>query len=453
MDVTGMLTEQEIALARHCLDHAAACGASKCRISLNKSLMELTATLDGEVDKVTHALDRSLTLNLLVDGRFGTFSTNRLEKEGLERFTQAAIATVRMLSPDPCRDLPQKSKKVTGAAGGMELDLFDPDYPSLGLEERRAMALGSSLWKDRDSLSHGFTILSEEGEYSDSVYDNVVLDSEGLYCRHTETSFEIGHEITVADPEGNRFSGYWWDASPRLSGIAGSLRTCSRKALERAAEQISPRPFKGGKVNVVVDAECASKLLNPVLAALGGYAVQQKNSFLEGKLGKKVFGPGFTVVDLPHEKGMTGSRLFDSEGAATAEGPIIENGTVRKYFINTYIANKLGIGATNEDCTRPKVMPYGEATTMEQVLALVGNGIYITGFNGGNSNSSTGDFSYGIEGFAIEGGRITHPVREMLMTGNFVTLWRNLVSALDDARPCMSRLVPTLAFVNVDING
>ena len=53
--------------------------------------------------------------------------------------------------------------------------------------------------------------------------------------------------------------------------------------------------------------------------------------------------------------------------------------------------------------------------------------------------------------FAFSGGKITHPVREMLMTGNFLSLWKNLVAVADDARPCLTRRIPTLAFKDVDI--
>ncbi len=108
---------------------------------------------------------------------------------------------------------------------------------------------------------------------------------------------------------------------------------------------------------------------------------------------------------------------------------------------------------TIEDATRPKVMPFGGCKTRDDLLRKIGSGILITGFNGGNSNTSTGDFSYGIEGFAFEDGRITHPVREMLVTGNFIDLWNPLVATADDARLCMSKLIPTLAFENIDCNA
>ena len=448
-----MLTDKEIALARASMVFAQDKGAQKVRVTLNKTVTELFGILNGELDKVSHALDRSLQVSLWVDGRFGSFSTNRLEEEGLRQFILGGIDTVRSLEPDPARDLPAPERLVKDARSGRELDLYDEACEALTSDRRRELALGTSLWDRKEMLEKGFRILSEEGEYSDSLFDSVVMDSNGLYARHTETAFEIGYEVPVDDGDGNRDARYWWDATPRLEALLPSLGTCSETAVRRAAAQIGPVDHPGGKCNIVVDSECASKFLTPVLNALGGYAIQQKNSFLADKAGQPVFSPHLTVVDRPWNKGESGSRLFDSEGVATREFPIIDKGVPTRYFVNTYIARKTGLEPTVEDATRPAVLPYGGCKTRDDVLKKVGEGILITGFNGGNSNTSTGDFSYGIEGFAFAEGRITHPVREMLVTGNFIDLWNKLTDVADDARLCMSKLIPTLAFQNIDCNG
>lgn len=448
--VAGLLTPEEIALARKSMDIALSNGAAKVRVTLNKSLLDLVGMLDGAVDKVTHALDRSLQVALFADGRFGTFSTNRLEEAELEGFIRKGIDMVRMLAADPCRDLPDPARVAKDATDGRELGLYDPAIETLTPERRRALAMDTAL---KNRLGDGWKVVSEEGEYSDSVFDSVVMDSQGLFARHTETSFEIGYEVTIESAAGERYSAYWWDASPRLEAILPSLATCAGTALGRAVRQIGPRPLPGGRMNVVVESECASKLLNPLLTALGGYSVQQKNSFLADRLGEKVFPDRLTVLDRPRVAGANGARLFDSEGVATAETPVIENGTVKMFFLNTYIARKMDAAPTVEDCTRAVVLPTGGCRTLKDVLRKVGDGILVTGFNGGNSNSSTGDFSYGIEGYAFAGGKVLHPVREMLMTGNFITLWNHLTDVADDARACMSKLIPTLAFSNVDING
>ena len=440
----AILTQEEMALARHCLEYAQQQGAEAVRITLTKSLMNLVGLLNGEVDKTSHALDRSLQLQLFARGRYGTFSSNKLDKEDLESFIREAIDTVKMLEADSFRALPAPERLAKDAVTGRELGLYDPACESLTAEKRREMALGSSAWPQEG-------LIAEEGEYSDSVFDSLTLDSQGLEARHTETSYEIGYESTVEDAQGRHYSSYWWDATPRLEDLR--LSDCASKAYERALAQQNPQSVPSGQYTLILDTECASKVVTPVLNALGGYSLQQKNSFLTDSLGKKLFPEGLTILDVPRTPGDTGCRLFDSEGVATREMPIVENGVVKTYFLNTYISRKMEMEPTIEDATRVKVLPLGECRTLEQVLEKVGNGILVTGFNGGNSNPATGNFSYGIEGFYIHNGKRVHPVREMLITGNFLTLWSNLLLVADDARPCLSKLVPTLAFTNVDFSA
>ena len=453
-EINGMLSAEEIRIAETCLEKALAAGADKARVTLNKSLMELFGTLNGELDKVSHCLDRSMSVCLFVDGKYGTFSTNRLIESELDSFINRSVATVRMLAEDPCRDLPDPSRTAKNAQTGRELDLYDPSYPTLTSDERLRMAMDASIFKKREADG----LISEEGEYSDSIFDSHVLDSDGLRCRHTETSFEYGVEMTVKDAGGNRFSGYWWDSTPRLKDL--NIKDCGETAFQRATAQIGPVAIPGGKYTMVVDSENSSRLVTPLTAALSAFSLQQKNSFLLDSLGKRIFPEWLDIWDRPLREGRTGSRLFDSEGVASKETPVIEKGVVKEYFVNTYMSNKMGIAPTIEDVMRPVLEPcvapwLEKPSTMDRdgIMALVGDGVLVTGFNGGNSNSATGDFSFGVEGFLFKDGKIVHPVRETLITGNLLTLWGNLLAAGDDARACKSKLIPTLAFKDVDFSA
>ena len=71
----------------------------------------------------------------------------------------------------------------------------------------------------------------------------------------------------------------------------------------------------------------------------------------------------------------------------------------------------------------------------------------------GNCNSSSGDFSYGIEGFLIENGKLTQPVSEMNVTGNMITLWASLSAVGNDPRMSSSWRIPSLVFEGVDFSG
>ena len=148
---------------------------------------------------------------------------------------------------------------------------------------------------------------------------------------------------------------------------------------------------------------------------------------------------------------MSGSRYFDSEGVATSNANIINSGTIEKYFINTYYSKKLGMPAGVEGASVPILTDGGNIADSAGLIKLVGTGIFITGFNGGNCNPGTGDFSFGIEGFYFEGGEIKFPVKELNITGNIVSLWNNFIASANDARKCTRWQIGSLAFEFVNI--
>lgn len=456
-----MITSEEIYLSRHCISHALECGASAARVYLNKSVSDSYTMLNGELDKVTHSADRSIYIYLFADGKYGTFSTNRLEKTELEDFISKAIGMVRMLGEDECRSLPEPERTEKDAKTGLELGLYDETYASMDAETMLANARKLSIY-GRISSDEGrdYSLISEECEYSCTSDDSYTADSQGFEGRHRETAFGTFSEMTIRDNEGNKYSGYWWQTAPRAEDT--DFEECGKKALERAASQIGPKKRRSGRYRMVVDATVSSRLVSPVITALNATSIQQKMSFLEGSLGSKVFSEGMTIMDLARTPGKNGSRLFDTEGVATKDVPVIENGVIRQFFINTYMSRKMNMEPTVEDISRPCLMPFikgkdlssaEKEVSLEDILKLAGNGILVSGFNGGNCNPVTGDFSFGIEGFAFRKGKITHPVREMLITGNIIELWNSLIAAGSDARPSSRWQIPTLAFDGVSFSA
>ena len=434
-------------------------GASAARVSLSKGSLDSCTMLNGELDKVTHSADRSVYIYIFVDGRYGTFSTNRFEKEEIEAFIRNAVEMVRMLGQDEFRRLPDALRTAKDAMTGLELDLYDSEFENSTTESRIEKARRLSIFSCIEA-SDKYRLISEECEYTESMDDNYVCDSQGFEGRHTESSYSCFSEMTIEDQEGNKYSGYWWEATPKANDQV--IEACGRKALERAERQIGPMPRRGGRYRMVVDSTVATRLISPLFSALNATSIQQKMSFLEDTVGKKVFPEGLTIMDMARTPGKTGSRMFDTEGVATKNAPIIENGVVKQYFVNTYMSGKMGIEPTVEDISRPCVMPYlkDEALSLEEkdlslkdILRRCANGILVTGFNGGNCNPVTGDFSYGVEGFAFSKGKITHPVREMLITGNMIELWNSLTAVGTDSLSSARWQVGSLAFENISFSA
>lgn len=463
--INGMITEEEKALADNSIDMALEAGASAVQVTLDKAKTEIIALLDGEIDNIRQTGDRALTFKVFADGKYGVFSTNRLEAESVRELLKMAVENVRLLAPDKFRRLPDKEETAKDAIRGDEMELCWDSYDSVTAEERLGMVRRASVFNEFsvDSPDREWKLVSEEVEYNNTLTDTYLTSSDRIACRQIETSFEVCSNVTVEDKEGNKYSGLWWDYSISPEKVLAS--DCGHKAVMQAASQIGQVNVNGGKYRMVVSRRVSGRLVQPVLNALSGRAIQQKSSFLTETLDKKVFSDGLTILDRPREKGKSGSILFDGEGRACLDRDIIVNGVIKEYFINTYMSGKLGMPATSDGANRPVVQPFVskelraggniDLTLLQEadVLALCGSGILVTDFNGGNCNSATGDFSYGVEGFVFENGIIKSPVSGMLITGNMKELWSNLLVAASDPMDGFSRQVPTLAFDDVTFSA
>ena len=168
---------------------------------------------------------------------------------------------------------------------------------------------------------------------------------------------------------------------------------------------------------------------------------------------------------LGGERGGGHCGVSDSElggpglGSVSGDGRGVERGAVNggERGVELGVVNGGGrgtelAGGLGAECGL-KADPFVNEVAQKDILELCGSGILVTDFNGGNCNSATGDFSYGVSGFLFENGKITSPIDSMLITGNMTDLWSNLLAAGSDPVPGMSRQVPTLAFRDVTFNA
>lgn len=461
------ITEEETRIADRSVALAVEAGASAVQVTLDKARTEIYALLDGELDNIRQTGDRALTFKVYANGRYGVFSTNRLEESSIRDLLVKAVQNVRMLAPDRFRKLPAKEDTANDAVRGDEMGLVWYGYDTVTADEKLAMAKNVSVFAELREAApdRNWKVVSEEVEYNNTLTDTYLTNSDGIHCRHTETSFEVCAQVTVEDNAGDKYSGFWWDYSISPEKVRAS--DCGHKAVMQAVSQIGPVNADGGRHVMVVSNRIAGRLLQPVLDALGGRAIQQKSSFLTDSLGKQIFAKGLNIMDMPREKGKCGAILFEQDGRACLNREIITYGVVKEYFISTYMSGKLDMPATSECANRPVVKPFISSELVEsqdnasasgsigeaEIMGLCGSGILVTDFNGGNCNAATGDFSYGVEGLLFENGKVTAPICNMLITGNIVELWNNLIAAGNDPLDGMSRQVPTVAFKDVNFSS
>jgi PmbA protein len=202
---------------------------------------------------------------------------------------------------------------------------------------------------------------------------------------------------------------------------------------------------------MAIDRRAAGRLLAQLLGPMSAASLQQKRSFLDSKLSERIGSALLAVDDDPFVKRGFGSRLFDGEGIAAKRFPLFEGGVLRSYYIDTYYGRKLGLSPTTARMSNLAWQLGDKSQTA--LLSDLADGILVTGFLGGNSNGTTGDFSLGVQGFRVRGGLIAEPIAEMNVSGNHLELWRRLVAVGNDWYRYSPMQTPTLVFEAAQFAG
>ncbi len=383
-------------------------------------------------------------VEVYVQQRYSGQSTNDLKKDSLDRFIRDAVASTKYLTKDEFRALPDPRYYPAQARG--QLKILDESYAGIEASDRVKMAAAI----EAAAMSQSDQIISTTSGYNDARSEGVRVHSNGFEGEEESTTFSAGAEVTVKDGESGRPED-WFYATTRFRNELPDPEVLGKNAARRALQKIGQQKLESGQYVMIVENRAARQLLGAMYDPMSGRALQQKSSFLEGMLGKKIASEKLTVIDDPFvEKGL-GSRFFDGEGLAAKRRVVIEKGVLREYFIDNYYGKKLGMEPTSQGPSNV-LFDYG-TRSLDEMTAGVTRGILVTGFIGGNSNSTTGDFSFGIVGLLIEGGKTVRPVNEMNISGNLKELWNQLSDVGNDPYPYSSMRMPSLLFEGVNFSG
>lgn len=438
-----MIEKEQKDLACWAMDQCVKRGCQGVRISLYNGTNTEFEIRNTQVDKLLQSSENQLVLNLFKENRFGTFSTNRMDKKELSRFMDRAIDSIGFLAPDVCRQLPNPDRYFKGQQS--DLNVYDADIVRMSSDEKMQAAFAVS----EEILDTDARILSVQSSYSDGESFKYSVTNNGFEGETTHSYFSLTAQVSVQGEDGAKPEAFWYDQALfwkklERTGIGST-------ALKKALERIGQKPAPSGTYPMIVDNMSIGRLLAPVLNALNGGALQQKNSFLLDKIGTQIFSNLVTIVDRPHIQGGFGARYFDNEGVATKNRSIIEQGVLQTYFIDTYNGLKMGVEPTISSPSQ-LIFDHGKQS-MAQMVQSLEKGILVTGFNGGNCNSSSGDFSFGVEGFLIENGICVQPISEMNITGNMLQLWSQVAEIGNDPKMNSAYQIPSVMFDGVGFSG
>ena len=176
-----MISESNKKLAQWAMDYALRNGCQQAKVDLSSGSNSSFELRDGKMDRLQQASENQMSISLYVDGRYGMYSTNRLDKKELESFIKNGIEATRYLAKDPARVLPDASRYYKG--GKPDLQLTDAKLPTLNPDDKVALATAIA----QEMLGKDERIISVDSSYSDGESATYKLASNGFEGESSRT--------------------------------------------------------------------------------------------------------------------------------------------------------------------------------------------------------------------------------------------------------------------------
>ncbi|MFN3814032.1 MAG: TldD/PmbA family protein [Aquificaceae bacterium] len=204
----------------------------------------------------------------------------------------------------------------------------------------------------------------------------------------------------------------------------------AKRATERSLLMLSAKPAPAGTFTVVLSSQAGGTMIHEAVGhGLEADLVQKGLSVYKGKIGQKVASELITVIDDASVEGYNGSYTVDDEGVLSQEKVLIEKGYLVGYMYDRLTAMREGKRSTGNGRRQSYAhIPIVRMTNtyvasgnsdLEDIIKDTKKGIYVVKMGGGEVNTVTGDFLFEVmEGYMIEGGEITYPIRSAVLLGN-----------------------------------
>jgi len=385
-----------------------------------------------------------VSLSMMVDGRYSAHATSDLRPEAVEAFIRRAVDATRTLEPDVDRRLAER--ELMGTLEAETLDLVD--YGEARTASRRREWVGeveAAVLDEKPQNLVSATLYGWEirGE-SCAVFSN------GFSALSASTHFGCGGEVTLREESGKLPEATTFFSARHLADVPPPERV-ARELWSRASEVVGAGPAPSGRYPMILANRSVGRVVGSMLGPMSGGTVWQGRSLFADRLGERVASEKLSIWDEPKVVRGLGTRLFDGDGMAPRRRALLQDGVMPDFLMDVYHARKLG-REPNGASVSNLVVPPGERSWQE-IAAEHPQAIRVTSFLGGNSNTSTGEFSFGIRGQLLENGRPVANLSEMNMSGNLLDLFSNFEEAANDPWAWSAYRVPTLLFLDVQFSG
>ncbi|WP_434422575.1 TldD/PmbA family protein [Nannocystis pusilla] len=391
---------------------------------------------DGIISRASSSIDQGVGLRVVVGDQTGYAFTEDLSLEAMLAAARTAAGIAHSGAAHAPVEFKQRSRPTNFYT------LSQPWAEVQTVQKLPRIEHLAALARKADPSIHKVTVSWADGEELVLIADmhgNVHTDVRPmtrLWCMLTAKKGDVT-QSNSANLAGRH--GFDWYTDERLEFLA-------KEAVSRTMVLFDAKRPPAGEMPVVLAAGASGILLHEAIGHGMEADFNRKNtSIYASMIGKKVAPDFVTIVDDATQAGERGALNVDDEGNPVEKTVLVDHGVMASYLHDSISAKHYKVKATGSgrrESFRHSPMPRMRSTymengphTREEIIASVKKGIIAETFTNGQVQIGAGDFTFYIKnGWLIEDGKITAPIKDINIIGNGPEALRNVTMVANDCK-------------------
>lgn len=388
---------------------------------------------EGDIIKYADSTKRGVNFRGIYHGKLGSAYSEVIDEESAILLVKKALEVAMLI------EVEDEVFLFEGSSTYPELKLFEPALQEVTQTAKMDLVLDL----EKRALATGQVSKVSGTYYGDGQAYCRIVNSKGLDVSY-QSNQAYAYMGVIGTHQGETYSEYEFAIGRDFNKIAAA--PIAELAVEKVVAKFGGKPVPTGEYSVVIENSAAGSLLSAYMSIFSADVAQKGLSLLKGKLGQKIASENVNLLDNPHLEDGLASVPFDGEGVPTFKKKLIQNGEMMTFLHNLKTANKDGVQSTGNASRGSYQSVIGVSHTnayiepgahsLEALIQGMDHGLVITGFDGlhAGTNAISGDFSLGARGFLVENGQKVRPVQQIVVSGNFLDLLKNIQAVGSDLK-------------------
>lgn len=405
----------------------------------------------GELSEYKVTSSQVIGVRVIKDQHVAISYSESLTPENLARMLKQALINASYTKKDPTQQIRAENSKLETC----QPEIFQTDNATAEQKIELALTLESQIREKPHVQSAPYN------GYSDQISRVVLGNTLSAHCTHQERTLTC---YTSALIDYNDKQSMHFAVSVARNFEALEPKKIIENAYDIAYSLLDGMPIPSKQYSVIFEQNCLSELLSAFGNCFSGDSAKRKTNPWRDKVGELVASPLLSFHDVSYMPAGQAIKSFDSEGFATGDTVLIENGTLvgllhnsatAAYFNVKHTANagRSAKGALNVSSSHDVIFP-GKSSHAEITAGEYLELIELQGLHSG-ADAISGEFSFGASGFLCRDGKRIQPVRGITVAGNFYTMIKEVEAVSDTLIPNYDGyfFAPLIRFSRLNIAG